>query len=264
MEMIMAILNIYLLNSALILGLLTLLWVVSLILRNSSIVDIFWGTGFVISTWVYFFLTASDFEPRKLLISTLVTIWGLRLSLYVLWRNAGKGEDYRYAKWRQETGRSWWWKSFFRVFLLQGVLLCIIVIPLLAAQLSSTQQFLTPLDLLASLVWLIGFFFEAVGDIQLARFKSNTNNKGKVLTTGLWRYTRHPNYFGDAAQWWGYYLFAVANGGGWSIFSPLLMTFFLLKVSGVSLLEKTLTNTKPEYREYIQKTSPFLPWFPKK
>ena len=245
-----------------ILGLMTLLWLVSLLLKNSSIVDIFWGTGFVITAWVVFFLTPDGFPLRKLLIAGLTTVWGLRLSLYILWRNAGKGEDFRYRKWREEAGPAWWWRSFFKVFLLQGVLMWIISIPLLAAQFFPGPERLTVLDFLGIAVWLVGFFFEAAGDFQLARFKADPANKGRVMDRGVWRYTRHPNYFGDAAQWWGFYLLALAAGGWWTIFAPVLMTLLLLRVSGVALLEKTL-ETRPGYKEYVARTSPFIPWLPR-
>jgi steroid 5-alpha reductase family enzyme len=254
----------YLVLAGVMLGLMVLLWLVSLALKNSSIVDIFWGSGFVIFTWVAFQLTPEGFLPRKLLLSILVTLWGLRLSLHILVRNWGKPEDFRYQKWRQEAGESWWWRSFFKVFLLQGILLLVIAAPLLAAQSSTRPARLTWLDGLGVLVWLVGFFFEAVGDWQLVRFKANPANKGKLLTSGVWRYSRHPNYFGDATQWWGYYLLTLAAGGWWTILSPILMTGLLLRVSGVALLEKTLKETKPGYEEYVATTSEFIPWFPKK
>jgi len=255
-------LTIDLIGLAVILALIILLWLISLQLKNSSIVDIFWGTGFVITGWLYFILTPDGFLARRLLITTLVTIWGLRLSIHVLRRNWGKPEDFRYQKWREENGPAWWWKSFFQVFLLQGVLLWIISTPLLAAQLRPSPAHLTFFDFAGLAFWLKGFFFEAVGDYQLVRFKANPQNRGKVLDTGVWRYTRHPNYFGDAAQWWGYYLIALSGGGWWSIFSPMLMTFLLVRVSGVALLEKSMA-VKPGYREYIERTSPFIPWFPR-
>ncbi len=261
----MAFLEIYGIGLATILGLMTLLWLVSLALRNSSIVDPFWGSGFVIVNWLYFALTPDGFAGRKWLVSILVTIWGLRLSIYLLWRNWGKGEDFRYRKWREEAGQKWWWQSYFKVFFLQGLLLWIISAPLLAANYAATPAHLTLLEFIAIPVWAIGFFFEAVGDLQMARFKADPANKGKVLDKGVWRYTRHPNYFGDATQWWAYYLVAAAAAGGfWTIFSPIVMTVLLLRVSGVTLLEKTLSDTKPGYREYVETTSAFVPWFPRK
>ena len=259
----MSFIEIYIIIGLVILGFMTTLWLVSLVLKNSSIVDIFWGTGFVVVTWFTFALTPDGLLARKWLISILVTIWGLRLSLHILSRNWGKPEDYRYKTWRDEAGAKWWWRSFFKVFLLQGVLLWIIAAPLVAAQISAMPNALTLLDALAVVVWAIGFFFEAVGDWQLARFKANPTNNGNVMNTGLWRYTRHPNYFGDATQWWGYYLIALAAGAWWTIFSPLIMTTLLMRVSGVTLLEKTLKETKPGYKEYVEATSAFVPWFPR-
>ena len=246
-----------------ILGLMSALWLLSLVLKNASIVDIFWGTGFVILAWVYFLLSPDGFLLRKVLTAVLVSLWGLRLSLHILARNWGKPEDFRYQVWRREAGASWWWRSFFKVFLLQGMLMWIISAPLLAAQVSPAPGRLTILDLLGLLFWAIGFFFEAVGDLQLARFKANPANKGRVMDRGVWRFSRHPNYFGDASQWWGYYLFAASAGGWWTIFSPVLMTLLLLRVSGVTLLEKTL-ESRPGYREYIETTPAFIPWLPRK
>jgi len=259
----MTFLEVYGIGLAVTLTLMTLLWLLSLRLKNSSIVDIFWGSGFVISSWVYFALTPDGFLPRKLLINLLVTIWGLRLSIHILVRNWGKSEDFRYQKWRMEAGGKWWWLSFFRVFLLQGILLWIISSPLLAAQYAGQPDRLTAFDFIGLLLWGIGFFFEAAGDFQLSRFRSRKENKGRVLDRGVWRYTRHPNYFGDATQWWGYFLIACAAGGWWTVFSPAMMTFFLLRVSGVALLEKSL-ETRPGYKEYLVNTSAFIPWFPRK
>jgi len=259
----MAFVQVYGIGVLVILGFMAVLWIASLILRNSSIVDIFWGAGFVLANWVYFALTPEGFPARKWLIGILVTIWGLRLSLYILWRNWGKEEDFRYPKWQEEAGGAWWWRSFFRVFLLQGILMWIISAPLLATQRGAMPSRLTLLDLVAIPVWAIGFFFEAGGDLRMARFKADPANRGKVLDRGVCRYTRHPNYFGDATQWWAYYLIAATAGGLFTIFSPIIMTTLLLRVSGVDLLERTLTVTRPQYREYIETTSAFVPWFPR-
>lgn len=255
--------NLFSMVGIVILGLMVLLWLLSLVLKNSSIVDIFWGSGFVIVSWIAFFLSPQPLVARNLLLNILVSIWGLRLSIYILWRNWGKPEDFRYQTWRREAGHAWWWRSFFKVFLLQGLLLWIIATPLIFTHSSSKNDPLFWLDYAAILLWAIGFFFESVGDWQLARFKRNPANKGKVLQTGVWRYTRHPNYFGDAAQWWAYYLIALAAGGWWTVFSPIIMTTLLMRVSGVTLLEKTLKDAKPEYKEYIERTSEFIPWFPR-
>jgi steroid 5-alpha reductase family enzyme len=254
----------YALAGLVVLAYVTLLWLVSLALTDASIVDIFWGLGFVLANWVYLLLNPVDIGARRWLLAMLVTLWGLRLSVHILFRNWGKGEDFRYRKWRDENGAKWWWKSFFQVFLLQGILLWIISIPLLAVHFSSQAQNLTILDGLGIAFWVVGFFFEAVGDWQLVRFKKDPANKGKVFNQGVWRYTRHPNYFGDAAQWWGYFLIAVAAGGWWTVYSPFLMTYLLVRVSGVALLEKSMVGKRPGYKEYIETTSAFVPWFPRK
>jgi steroid 5-alpha reductase family enzyme len=245
------------------LSLMLILWLVSLFLKNSSIVDVFWGTGFVILTWIYFFMTPDGFIIRKFILAILTSVWGLRLSGYILWRNWGKPEDFRYHKWRKESGKRWWWKSFFQIFLLQGLLMWIISTPLLAAQTRLFPDRLTSLDFFGTLLWVIGFFFETSGDLQLAGFRADPANRGKVMQGGVWQYTRHPNYFGDATQWWGYFLIATAAGGWWTVFSPILMTTLLMRVSGVRLLEKTL-EIRPGYKEYVEKTSSFIPWFPRR
>lgn len=260
----MSFLNTYLIGGLVILGFMLILWLVSLSLKNSSIVDIFWGAGFVISGWTYFLLTPDGFPARKLILMLLTTLWGLRLTLHILIRNWGKPEDFRYQKWREEHGSNWWLRSLFQVFILQGFLMWVISIPLLAGQYWSNPARLTLVDFLGITLWAIGFFFEAVGDWQLTRFKANPENRGKLLSTGVWKYSRHPNYFGDSAQWWGFYLLAAAAGGWWTVYSPALMTLLLVRVSGVALLEKTLTNTKPGYAEYVRSTSAFIPWFPRK
>lgn len=254
--------GIYLSAGAVILLLMVLLWLLSLRLRDASIVDIFWGSGFVICVWLYFAAASGGLAQRQWLIALLVTLWGLRLSLHIFRRNHGKGEDFRYQQWRRENGTAWWWRSFLKVFLLQGVLMWIISVPLLAAQMAAPG--LNWLDAAGAALWIVGFYFEAVGDRQLARFKADPANRGKLFTGGVWRYTRHPNYFGDAAQWWGFYLIAAAAGGYWAVYSPLLMTMLLLRVSGVALLERSLKDHKPGYRDYMARTNAFFPWFPRK
>ena len=243
----------------------TTIWVVSLRLKNAGIVDIFWGPGFALAGWVYFALTPDGFLPRKLLIVVLVSLWGLRLGWHIGRRNIGHAEDYRYQAWRKANGASWWWISYFKVFVLQGFLMWIIATPLIVAQFASEPAGLTFLDVLGLALWLTGFLFEAIGDWQLTRFKADSANKGQVMRMGLWRYTRHPNYFGDAALWWGYFLIALSvNGGFLSIFSPILMTVMLMRVSGVALLEQNLKKTKPGYAEYIATTNSFFPGPPHK
>ncbi len=255
--------QIYLLAFAAIMGMMTLLWLVSIQIRDVSIVDLFWGFGFVLAGAVYFHFT-DGLHPRKILLMSLLAIWGLRLSIYLAWRNWGKGEDFRYQKFRQEAGEHrYWWYSFFSVFLLQGTLMWLISAPLLGAQYNPENK-LGILDLLGLALWLIGFVFEAGGDWQLARFKAQKTNKGKVLQTGFWRYTRHPNYFGDSAVWAGFALICLSAGSYIPVLGSVLMTVLLVKVSGVALLEKSLSSSKPAYQDYIRKTSAFIPWFPKK
>ncbi len=244
--------------------LMTFLWLLSIGLKNVSIVDLFWGLGFVVLGWFYF-SRGEGLDARKILVTALVTLWGLRLSGYLLWRNYGKGEDFRYQQFRKDYGEQrYWWISFFQVFLLQGLLMWLISAPLLGAQFYSDSSGLGLLDAAGLLLWIIGILFEAGGDYQLARFKANPENKGKVLDTGFWRYTRHPNYFGDVSVWWGYAFFSIAAGSYLPALGSLLMTALIIKVSGVALLEKTLKNSKPQYEAYIRKTSAFIPWFPKK
>jgi steroid 5-alpha reductase family enzyme len=250
----------YILSFAAIIAFMLVIWLVSVRLTDASIVDIFWGAGFVYLAVIYFFFTNGVIE-RKLLLLILVGIWGLRLSLHIFRRNHGKGEDSRYQAWRKQYGEKYWWFSFFQVYLLQGTLLWIISLPILAAM--SGVSSLNIWDGLGILLWGIGFFFEAVGDWQLAQFKADPANKGKVMNKGLWAYTRHPNYFGDSTIWWGHYLIALAAGGWWTIFSPIIMTTLLMRVSGVALLEKSMEK-RPGYKEYIEATSAFFPLSPKK
>jgi len=260
----MSFLEIYLQSLLVIMLMMTTLWVVSVFIKNVSIVDLFWGFGFVVTTTFYFFKT-EGFETRKILLLVLVAIWGLRLSIYLAWRNIGKGEDFRYQQFRKNYGEHrYWWISLFQTFLLQGILMWLISAPLLGAQYYSTNSSLGILDFLGVFFWIIGILFEAGGDYQLANFKSNPENKGKVLNTGFWKYTRHPNYFGDSAIWWGFGFVCLAGGSYLPILGSILITALIIKVSGVALLEKSLKDTKPQYKEYIEKTSAFLPWFPKK
>jgi steroid 5-alpha reductase family enzyme len=245
------------------LGMMILLWLYSLANQDASIVDSFWGPGFALIAWVSYFLTAG-YTPRKLLLVALVSLWGMRLGLHIFTRNHSKGEDYRYKAMRKQYGERFPLVSLFTVFGLQGVLMWFISMPLQISQVSPTPDHLTLLDYLGAAIWLVGFSFEAIGDHQLKRFKADPNNKGKVMERGLWRYTRHPNYFGDATLWWGYYLIACAVPNGfYTLLSPLTMTVFLMNVSGVALLEKSLKKTKPGYAEYIARTSSFFPLPPK-
>jgi steroid 5-alpha reductase family enzyme len=240
-----------------------LLWFVSIIVKNVSIVDLFWGFGFVLTSGFYF-LKTEGFEPRKIAILIIVAVWGLRLSFYLAWRNIGEGEDYRYKEFRKKYGNQYWWISLFQTFLLQGTLMWLISAPLLGAQYYGRDIPIGIVDYIGFFLWVIGFLFETIGDLQLARFKSDPSNKDKVMDKGVWHYTRHPNYFGDTMVWWGFGFLCFASGSYLPVLGSFLMTIIIIKVTGVSLLEKSLKVRKPQYKEYIEKTSSFIPWFPKK
>jgi steroid 5-alpha reductase family enzyme len=244
-------------------GLMTLVWIGSLIKRDASIIDVFWGGGFVVLAWFYA-LETQGATPRGDIVLALVSLWGLRLSLHILWRNWGKGEDYRYREMRQNNPKTFPLRSLVTVFWLQALLLWAISMPLFQVQRQTTPGGFSWLDLVGIACFLLGFFFETVGDWQLARFKKDPANQGKVMDRGLWRYTRHPNYFGDAMVWWGLFFFAAATPQSlWTIYSPLLMTTLLMRVSGITLLEKRLRDVKPGYEEYVSNTSAFVPWIPR-
>lgn len=236
----------------------TALWLVSLARRNASIVDAFWGMGFIAVAWVACALHRPD-HWRPLALASMTTIWGARLSLFILWRNWGHGEDRRYAAMRAHHGPRFWWISLGTVFILQGLILWFVSLPLQAAILADDPRPIGWLDGAGALLWFVGLVFESVGDWQLARFKANRANAGRVLDQGLWRYTRHPNYFGDFCVWWGLYLIAAAGGAAWTVGSPLVMSLLLLKVSGVALLESTIKDRRPEYAAYQARTNAFFP-----
>jgi steroid 5-alpha reductase family enzyme len=242
---------------------LLLLWLLSLRLRDASIVDIFWGLGFAQIAVVAAAL-GDGYPWRKLLLALPTVVWGVRLGLYLLWRNAGHGEDYRYQALRRKFGARVPLVSLVTVFALQGVLMWTVSLPVQLGQLAALPARLTALDLFGLALWTVGIACETVGDWQLARFKAGPANAGQVMDRGLWRYTRHPNYFGDACVWWGLWLIAAAGGAWWTVVSPLLMTVLLLKVSGVAMLERTIVKRRPEYADYIARTSAFVPWFPRR
>lgn len=245
------------------LGGMTLLWAVSVRRRDASIVDGWWGMGFALLS--LFYAAATDgYGPRSVLAVALTWIWGARLSVHIHLRNRGRPEDARYAAWREAAGPRFWWKSWFSVFLLQGALMWLISAPLLVAQAAAQPDRFTWLDGLGALVWGIGFVFETAGDEQLRRFRADPARRGQVLDTGLWAWTRHPNYFGDAMVWWGLFLIAAAVPGGLlTIVSPVLMTVLLLRISGVTLLEEGLRKTRPGYDDYAARTSAFFPLPPR-
>lgn len=230
-------------------------WLLSLAKRDVSIVDSLWSIMFLIAAGTY--ASATETGPRVTLVLALAAIWALRLAAYITWRNWGEVEDYRYRQIRKNNSPNFAFKSIYIVFGLQSVLAWFISLPLLAA-ITGTRP-MGILDVAGVALWLTGFLCESVGDLQLARFRADPRNRGRVLNTGLWRFTRHPNYFGDFCVWWGFYLLAVAAGGWWSIAAPLLMSFLLLRVSGVALLEKDIAARRPEYADYIARTNAFFP-----
>lgn len=238
------------------------LWLLSLALRDASIVDVFWGIGFAMIAHVAR-ITSAGAPARAWLVTLLVTAWGIRLGAYLLWRNWGGGEDPRYQAMRRHWGARFWIVSLGVVFGLQGVLMWLVSLPVQAAIMAPAPATLGWLDALGTVLVLTGLAFESIGDLQLARFKADPSTKGHVMDRGLWRYTRHPNYFGDAVVWWGLYCFALATGHPLTIVGPLVMTWLLTRLSGVPLLEKKLARTRPGYAEYVARTSSFIPWPPK-
>ena len=238
-------------------------WVLSIILKNASIVDIVWGLGFVVVAWVVR-LSADGNNARQWLLVAMVTVWGLRLAGYLFWRNHGNGEDFRYRAMRKHYGPRFGLISLVTVFALQGVLMFVVSLSVQLGQADATPN-IGVIAYIGVALWLIGLFFEAVGDAQLARFKSDPANQGMVMRTGLWRYTRHPNYFGDSCVWWGIGLVAAETGSAaWGLIGSLVMTILVRRVSGVPMLEKTMGKRRPGYAEYVATTSPFFPRPPKK
>jgi steroid 5-alpha reductase family enzyme len=240
---------------------------VALARKDNSVADIAWGLGFVlIASYTFFFRRTSLFLPG--LVTSLVAVWGIRLAYHIFRRNRAKGEDPRYAAWRAKWGRTFVWRSYLQVFLLQGLFMLVIALPVV---LVNTYRWAHPPgagtgDLFAmagTLIWILGFVFEAVGDAQLARFKKDPANKGKIMDRGLWRYTRHPNYFGESLMWGGIFIIALEVPSGWmTVASPLLITFLLAKVSGVPMLERRYAGNAA-FQDYARRTSAFVPWFPK-
>lgn len=251
-----------------------LTWLVSVVRHNVAIVDGMWSLFFLTAAISYAVVSAgadasapapTNFQimwtwgPRTVLVLLLVLIWATRLSVYITARNWGHGEDRRYVAIRKRNDPGFAFKSLYLVFLLQALLAWIISLPVLGAILSPGPQSLGLLDVAGIALWAVGLFFEAVGDWQLSRFKSAAANRGKVMDRGLWRYTRHPNYFGDFCVWWGFFLIALAGGAWWSALGPLVMSTLLMRVSGVTLLEKDIGKRRADYADYIRCTNAFFP-----
>ncbi len=246
-------------NSLLVAGFMFLVWLLSLMLKDASIADIFWGPGFVLVAGSTFYMAWNGI-PRQLLLAVLVTLWGLRLFLHIFFRNRGRGEDPRYVKMREKHGKRFWIVSLFTVFLFQGFLLLIISSGFQYGIAAAGPAGLSFFDYAGVALWLVGFFFEGVGDWQLKRFLADPGNRGRVMDRGLWGLTRHPNYFGEAVMWWGIFIIVLPLPLGWmTCISPFLITFLLLRVSGVTMLERHMMEENPAYARYVKEVSSFLP-----
>ncbi len=239
----------------------TLAYVVAIVRKDNSLADIFWGLGFILVALITYFVQGSNGGPQ-ILVTVLVFLWGVRLATHVFIRNRGKGEDPRYRKWREEWGDSFLIRSYLQVFMLQGLFMLLVVWPV--AIVNTYGNTLTVwAAVVGTLIWLIGFVFETVGDYQLLRFTQDPANRGKIMDRGLWRYTRHPNYFGEVAQWWGIFVIAVAVPYGWiGVIGPLTITFLITRVSGIPMTEKMFEGN-PAWEAYTKKTSIFFPLPPR-
>jgi steroid 5-alpha reductase family enzyme len=245
-----------------VLTLMVMLWLLSLATADVSIVDIFWGPGFAVVGWASHAIGQSG-SARAWLVCVLVTAWAARLAIHLAWRNLGRGEDYRYRAMRARYGARFPVVSLVTVFLLQGGLMWVVSLPLQAVHGPAGVSALGWIDGAGLALWTVGLTFEAVADVQLARFKRSAGSKGRVMDRGLWRYSRHPNYFGDCLVWWGFGLIALSTGAWWSLAGPIVMNVLLVRVSGVALLEATIGERRPGYREYVRRTSAFVPWPPR-
>ena len=239
-------------------------WLISLRRKNVTIADSLWGVGFIIIAWLTFFQN-DGFLWRKVIITAAVTAWGLRLSYHITKRGLGKPEDPRYTEWRNEYGNRFPLVSLFRVFLVQALFMWLIAMSLQVAQSAYMPDYITATDIAGAAVWLTGFIIESSADRQLSLFIKDPANRGRVMRYKLWRYSRHPNYFGEATMWWGIYIISCSvQYGPFTVISPVLITYTLLKITGVSLMEETMFKDNPEYAEYKRTTSSFIHWIPGK
>jgi steroid 5-alpha reductase family enzyme len=251
--------NYYILLAAVLFGYFSLWFVVAVAARRNDVADVAWGFGFVLMAWMAYSL--SGFSPRSLLVDILVTVWGIRLAWHIYQRNHKRPEDHRYQAWRKQW-KNFYLRSYLQVFLLQGFLLYLIAIPILFINRSSLSE-LALLDCCGVAIWLAGFSVESIADRQLKNFIGDSANKGKIMEGGLWRYSRHPNYFGEVTQWWGIFVIALAVPAGWTtVIGPLTITVLILFVSGVPLLEKKYEG-RADFEEYKKRTSIFVPWPPR-
>lgn len=234
---------------------------VSILIRRNDVADVGWGLGFILVSAVSAWFGGGSVSG--LLATALVTLWGTRIALHIYLRNKDKEEDFRYKNWRNNWGKYFYVRSYFQVFILQGILMFLISLPVVLSNLFFTEYSLVFL-IIGFIVWTIGFIFESVGDYQLGQFVSEQKNKGKIMMSGLWAFTRHPNYFGEVAMWWGIFIICMPHAL-WllMLLSPLAITILILKVSGIPMLEKKYEGN-PEFQAYKQRVSAFFPWFPKK
>jgi steroid 5-alpha reductase family enzyme len=239
-------------------ALFTAVWLLSLALQDAGIVDVFWGPGLIALAWFYHLWGEPGAGWRSLVVAGLVSLWGCRLALHIGVRNIGRGEDFRYAAWREENGPSFWWVSLFKVFLLQAAVAWVIATPSLAAR-GDSGGAATLVDLAGLALFALGLSWEAVGDWQMLRFQRAPANRGRVMRSGLWSLSRHPNYFGETVLWWGLGLVGLAAGGPIALVGPALLTFLLLKISGVTMLDEGLVERKPGYADYVRDTPAFVP-----
>lgn len=246
----------YYLTLALVLFIYMSLWfIIAVVKKRNDIADIAWGLGFILMAWGSFFL--AGFSLNALVVNSLVTVWGMRLAAHIYTRNKNKPEDSRYLEWRN-TWKQFYLRSFLQIFMLQGLFLYLISLPVLFINISFSNRF-GILNAAGIFIWIVGFYFESTGDRQLKEFISNPENKGKVMDRGLWKYSRHPNYFGEVTQWWGVFIYTLsASGSFFTIIGPLTITILILFVSGVPLLEKKYAG-RPEYEAYKKRTSVFFP-----
>lgn len=247
--------NFYLFIAAVLFGYMTAWYGVGILLKRNDVADIAWGLGFVTLAWISLFI--SGFSDKGLIATILVTIWGVRLASHIYRRNKNKPEDYRYQAWRSEW-KNFILRSYLQIYLLQGLFLYLIALPFLLINHSFISG-ITALDIVGIAIWLVGFYFESVGDSQLKQFISNPNNKGKIMNVGLWKYSRHPNYFGEVTQWWGIFILALSIPYGYlTVIGPLTITILILFVSGIPLLEKKREG-RADWEEYKKHTSIFFP-----
>jgi len=254
--------NLYFQSAVVVFFYMTLFFIVAQIKKNNSIVDIGWGLGFVVIA-IFTLLINGNYNLRSILVTALVFLWGMRLLYHIVKRNVGKPEDFRYAAWRKEWGKWLVPRAFLQVFMLQGVIMLVIAYPIIMNNDSSIGSFGCG-EIMGFIIWIIGFIFEVIGDKQLKDFIADKKNSGHIMKEGLWKYTRHPNYFGEATMWWGIFIITLSSQSGmFGIVSPITITLMLVYVSGVPMLEKHYKDNM-EFQEYAKSTRKFLPWFPKK